>query len=468
VRTFRYSVTTGGTLLAAILIFTGYSAAQTTRPTLTTLYSFNGGSDGADPLAGLVIGSGPSGQPLLYGTTENGGNSNSGCLGSSCGTVFSLTPPAATGDSWTENVLYRFKGGSDGANPEAGLVIGMSKVLYGTTVVGGSSGNGTVFSLTPPASPGGPWTEVVLYSFAAGSDGANSYAPLVSSGGVLYGTTFSGGTGNQGTVFSLTPPASPGDPWVETVLHSFTGYPSDGATPYAGLAIGSGPGGHAVLYGTTYFGGTSVCDGSGCGTVFSLAPPASPGATWRETVLYSFAGGIDGFSPDAGVAIGNGPGGHPVLYGTTEEGGANSCSFPAAHTGCGTAFSLTPPSSAGGVWTKDMLYNFMGGSDGFYPSASLIIAGSGALYGTTGAGGSTNNSCAGSNHTCGTIFALQPPSSPGSPWTETVLNHMTAIEGDAPLAGLAIGGAGVFYGTASAGGAGTCSSGCGTVFSLKP
>ncbi len=68
-----------GTLFAAILIFTGYSAAQNAGPTLSTLYSFNGGSDGADPAAGLVIGSGPGGQPRLYGTTENGGNSNSGC-----------------------------------------------------------------------------------------------------------------------------------------------------------------------------------------------------------------------------------------------------------------------------------------------------------------------------------------------------------------------------------------------------
>ena len=135
-----------------------------------------------------------------------------------------------------------------------------------------------------------------------------------------------------------------------------------------------------------------------------------------------FYGGSDGFSPDVGVTI---------------------------------------------AWAKSILYNFMGGSDGFFPSASLVMTTDGAFYGTTSAGGKTSGDCVG-NQTCGTIFALQPPSSPGSPWTETVLHRFTGTGGDAPLAGLSIGGEGILYGTTSAGGSGSCSSGCGTVFSLTP
>ena len=107
-----------------------------------------GGSDGKYPwTAGVAIGSGPSGHPVLYGTTNYGGTTS--CyLG--CGTVFSLTPPASPGGSWTEAVLYSFQGTpGDGANPYAGLRSGSGGVLYGTTQFGGTTSNGTVFKLTP-------------------------------------------------------------------------------------------------------------------------------------------------------------------------------------------------------------------------------------------------------------------------------------------------------------------------------
>jgi uncharacterized repeat protein (TIGR03803 family) len=139
--------------------------------------------------------------------------------------------------------------------------------------------------LTPPLSPSGAWTEAVLYNFTGGSDGANPQAPVTSPGGVLYGTTAGGGASEAGTVFSLSPPASAGGSWTETVIHSFIG--SDGTTPEGGLAIHSG-----VIYGTTNGGGAS-----GLGTVFSLTPPASFGGSWTEAVLHSFGGGHDGSSP---------------------------------------------------------------------------------------------------------------------------------------------------------------------------
>jgi uncharacterized repeat protein (TIGR03803 family) len=219
-----------------------------------------------NPEGGVVIGK----DGVLYGTTGLGGGGGSDCSPHGCGTVFSLTPSATPGGAWTETVLHSFTddGGSDGAYPDAGVVIDGSGVLYGTTQGGGTTGYGTVFSLTPPSSPGGAWTETILYNFSGGSDGAHPVASVaVGRGGVLYGTTPGGGTG-YGVVFSLSPPVSRGSPWTETVLHAFSG--ADGSGPMAPVAIGS----DGALYGTTKYGGTYPCGAlsNGCGTVFSLAP----------------------------------------------------------------------------------------------------------------------------------------------------------------------------------------------------
>lgn len=346
--------------------------------TETRLYSFAGANDGdgANPSTGVVVGN----DGVLYGTTSQGGSEGYPYDGCNCGTVFSLTPPASPGGPWTETVIHIFtNSGGDGANAVAGVLIGKGGVLYGTTQSGGTSGDGTVFSLTPPASPGGRWTEEVLLTFA-GSNGANPMTGVViGKDRVLYGTTQIGGnpncSGGCGTVFSLTPPASQG-PWTQTVLHEFAGGSSgDGANPSSGVVIGSG----AVLDGTTSGGGTS-----GNGTVFSLMPPASAGGAWTETTLYSFAGSpSDGASPAGGVVIGKGE----VLYGTTVNGGTVHpyCGIP----GCGVAFALTPPASSGAAWEEVLLHDFTSGSDGEYPKGALIDKG-GVLYGTTfGVGGGT-------------------------------------------------------------------------------
>jgi uncharacterized repeat protein (TIGR03803 family) len=212
--------------------------------TKRVLYTF---PDGSGPYAfgGVVIGAGG----VLYGMTQ----------GANCGTLFSLTPPTSLGGPWTESTLYAFQGGSDGCGP-ASLVIGSGGVLYGTTSSGGSSNAGTVYSLTPPASPGGSWTEAVLHEFSSVSGRYPEPGPLtIGETGTLYGTTRSGGASSSGTAFALQPPNTPGGPWTEILLHTFTG--SDGTNP-TGLAIGSG----GVLYGATYGGGTD-----GYGTVFALA-----------------------------------------------------------------------------------------------------------------------------------------------------------------------------------------------------
>jgi uncharacterized protein (TIGR03437 family) len=448
----RQALTTSGTLLTVLLIFAAYTRAQTSRPTLTTLHNFVGGtSDGAQPYAGVVIGGGG----VLYGTTYGGGSDpcTLGYHPPGCGTVFSLTPPVSPGDPWTYTVLYNFAGGSDGAHPFAGLVIGSGGVLYGTTDFGGTSGIGTVFSLTPPASPDGSWTETVIHSFT-GSDGAQPGAGVViGSGGVLYGTAFFGGTGSScngvscGVVFALTPPAFPGDSWTETVLHNFSGYPSDGAQPFAGVVIGSG----GVLYGTTSSGGPDTC-----GTVFSLTPPTSPGGAWTYTVLYSFTGGTSGGGSDGAgpwaVVIGSGG----VLYGTTAGGGTSNF---------GTVFSLTPPTSPGGSWTETVLHSFTDTPDGREPDAGPVIGSGGVLYGTAEFGG-TSSACIGG---CGMVFSLTPPTSPGGAWTYAVLyNFAGGSGGSNPWAAVVIGSGGVLYGTTFEGGNGSCSGGCGAVFSLKP
>ena len=285
------------------------------------VYSFlgQGSKDGANPKRVPIIGTIPGGVPSLFGVTPYGGAAN-------FGTVYSYPLAFGTADS----VLYSFAGPpNDGETPDGALVLASNGVLYGTTGGGGSHApSGTIFSLAPPATPGAAWTETVLHNFAGGStDGANPYAALIIAGEsnslpILYGTTYNGGTRSNGVVFSLTPPSESGGQWTESILHFFTGSPSDGANPHTALT----PGPNGVYYGTTYNGGTS-----NKGTVFQLTPPAQRGGAWTEAVLYSFAGSPnDGANPHGDMILG--PGG--VLYGTTLGGGP---------LGRGAVFSLTPP-----------------------------------------------------------------------------------------------------------------------------
>jgi uncharacterized repeat protein (TIGR03803 family) len=215
--------------------------------------------DGANPQSALLMDG-----AKLYGTTVTGGPHD-------FGTVFELTRAGGTG--WTEKLLYLFKGGTDGAFPMAGLIIDARGALYGTTLGGGNStcnanGCGTVFKLSPPSAGGKLWTETVLYRFRGGTDGFGPLAGLLPGANrVLYGTTGFSGTGCEcGTVFKLSPPAAGGKPWTETVLYRFRGG-RDGARPAAGLVADA----TGALYGTTQEGGTG-CDDAGCGTVFKVVP----------------------------------------------------------------------------------------------------------------------------------------------------------------------------------------------------
>ena len=392
--------------------------AQTASPTLSTLYSFPGGSGGAYPYGGVVVGGGE----VLYGAASADGASNHG-------TAFSLTPPGSSGGPWTPALLYTFSGGTAGSDPQTGVVVGKGGVLYGTA-------GSTVYSLTPPGSSGGAWTEAALSS----STGGNGLA--LGSGGVLYGTTAAGGAYKLGSVFSLTPPVSGSGPWTETLLYSFTGG-SDINDPQAGVVVGKG----GVLYGTTYAGGPG-----GYGGVYSLTPPAAQGGVWSLSQLYTFSGG-SGAHPKGVLAVS----GSGVLYGVTYYGGTS---------GLGTVFSLTAPKPGTNKWVKNVLYNFTGAKgDGAYPFAGVTIGAGGVLFGTTVAGGSSTACNSGKALGCGTVYSLAPPAAPGGPWTETVLYSFTG-EGDGsdPQAGVVIGNGGVLYGTTVGGGA----SNNGTVFSVKP
>jgi uncharacterized repeat protein (TIGR03803 family) len=429
-------------LLAALAILApSPSAAQATS--YGVIYSFKGKPDGANPRAAVIIDK----DGALYGTTYVGGASG-------LGTVFELTK--AAGQPWSETVLHSFSG-PDGSNPRANVVFG-SKALYGTTAT--DSGNaGTVFELAPPSVAGSAWTESVLYAFAGGGGNILDGALLISPSGTLY-TTTQGNTLPGGTVVSLAPPAVPGGSWTESVIYRFVGGAGGaaGSNPYAGLVSEGG-----ALYGTDYANGDEYCQ---CGVVYELTAPAPQGGAWTETTIHTFGTSPgDGASPLAALTVG--PGG--VLYGTTVTGGTEVCATTGFVEGCGTVFQLTPPTTPGGAWTESVIYNFTGANgDGAGPVSSVVVGHNGEIYGTTQYGGSTDAACPATYDNlggCGTVFELTPPAAPGGAWTENVLHVFSGQNGDGsqPVAGLALSSTGTLYGTTSDGGAGA-----GTVFAIMP
>jgi uncharacterized repeat protein (TIGR03803 family) len=301
----------------------------------------------------------------------------------------------------TVTILYSFAGSNDGGSPDATLISDRKGNFYGTTIAGGTNGNGTVFKLAPNG------TETVLYSFGTGSDGAEPFVGVVRDKmGNLYGTTFGGGTNGDGTVYRI---ASDG---TETVLHSFSG--SDGSAPFASVILDS----RGNLCGTTSGGGANDD-----GTVFRIAPDG----TFRT--LYSFSGS-DGANPYGGV-IEKKPG---VYYGTTGEGGTNQA---------GVVYRLT------GKGAESIVYEFTGRQDGGFPSGELIFGSNGALYGTTDYGGNDGTNGCANRGGCGVVYRLSPRGA-----KLTVLHAFTSgSDGANPESALLIGQNGYLYGTAGFGGA---------------
>jgi len=247
--------------------------AVTTSGSLSTVYSFTGGADGANPEAGLIQGTDSSSSgslvlPADYGTTVTGGTSNAG-------TVYKLSANGVFSS------LYSFTGGSDGGSPYAGVIQETDGNLYGTTEAGGANGDGTVYRITTSGSL------TTLYSFTGGNDGAHPYAPLVGgTDGFLYGATETDGSNGVGTVFQISTSGS------LNTLFAFTPA-SSGGNPYAGLVQGNGN----ILYGAT------TTDGSNNhGTVYALPLPnaGSFSGTMKFALLRDMApttvGYITGFA----------------------------------------------------------------------------------------------------------------------------------------------------------------------------
>ena len=372
--------------LSLIALSTTFSPAAHAQ-TFSVIYYFGGGTSGEEPAAGVTIrgnaiygttsndayelthlGSnwlfssiaGFSSYPLarvvfgpdghLYGTTWNGGTYG-------YGTVFKLTPPLAICKSaacyWTVSDLHDFGSGTDGQGPENGdLIWDQQGNIYGTTPAGGTSGDGTVYELTPS---GNGYTESVLYNFS-GPDRAGPFGGLVfDNQGNLFGTTTGGGPNHSGTVFELTYVVGVG--WTEQVLYDF----QHSDDPAGGLIFDSS----GNLYGTTTDGGNE-----GAGSVFELSPS---GDTWTFNLLYSFKGKTF-CGPRATLSM-DGAG---SLYGTTYCSGAHNS---------GNVFELT---NIENTWVYTSLYDFTGHNDGASPISNVSIDSDGTLYGTASEGGSND------------------------------------------------------------------------------
>ena len=388
--------------VCAFFLFCTAMASSSPAQTFTTLASLDG-SNGSNPDGSLVQRTDGN----IYGTTNEGTFRNSG-------SVFKITPGG------TLTLVHYFcsrVGCTDGASPQAGLVLGTIGNYYGTTNLRGSGGDGTVFEITAAG------TVFTLHSFD-GTDGGDPYAGVVQGrDGNIYGTTVDFGPNGFGTVFRMTPSGT------VTTLHSFVG--TDGSAPFGGLVQAS----NGNFYGTTTDGGDDVDCAGGCGTIFEI----TPGGTFTTLHMFNNADGMNPYDALVQASDGN-------LYGTTFLGGGGSgCIID----GCGTVFKITPD----GTFTN--LHSF-DGTDGANPYASLIQATDGNLYGTT------SGNSAGTGAIFGSIFEITTGG------TLTNLHTFGGADGEYPAAALLQATDGNLYGTASDGGANSCGAfGCGTVFKLS-
>jgi len=339
----------------------------------------------------------------IYGTTVLGGDFGSG-------TVFQLTP---TPNGWVHTVLYSFTGGVDGGEPYKGVTLDRDGNLYGTAVTGGSGncegGCGVIYKLTNRK---GTWTQKVVHAFTGGDDGSGPGSRVtVDRAGNVYGMTPTGGAYGLGTIYQIRPPSS--GALTFKVIHAFTGG-ADGSNGSAGRMILR----DGRLYGAATTGGNQ-----GSGVVFELTPKAF--GEWNFKTIYTFQGQPDGSFPYGALLFD--PSGN--IYGTTYYGGAN---------GIGAVYELSPQPV--GEWTEDLIYSFQQGPDGNSPISNLVFDKAGNLYGTTSEGGLGS----------GTIFKLSPV---GGNWTETVVHAFEGPpDGGFAYNGMVVDAFGNFYGATVHGG----------------
>lgn len=296
---------------------------------------------------------------------------------------------------------------TDGADPGTTLVQGINGNLYGTTYGGGTTNDGTLFQITPQGAL------TTLHSFDS-SDGVGPIGLTLATNGLLYGTTNFGGANGGGTVFSFNPSTNT----LKTIYSFCT--PSNcslGSYPVAGVIQGA----DGNFYGTTQEGGNTACNPpSGCGTVFKI------NAAGTFNLLHTF-GGADGAAPYAGLL----QGANGKFYGTTAFGGNLSCNPP---LGCGTVFEMAGTSP----YALTTLHVFAG-TDGAVPYAGVVQDAQGNFYGTTVYGGNLN---CGTPNGCGTVFKMAGT-------TLTTLHSFDGTDGAYPEGGLLQATDGNFYGTTS-------------------
>jgi uncharacterized repeat protein (TIGR03803 family) len=347
-----------GILLSAGLALSAGAPAMATE---APIYTFTGAS-GAYPYGPLIA----DASGALYGTTSYGGASlTSGNNG--FGTVYKLTPPASGKRAWNHTILYSFTGLADGGYPESGVVMDAQGALYGTTYQGGGPrGWGVVYKLAPPASGTGAWTYTRLHAFGQNPDGTDNQfdatnpmgGVILNPNGAVFGTGASGGCYNGfGSVYKLKPPVSGTGPWTETIVHCFD-VTTDGANTPTGDLLFDAKG---AIYGTTEFGSNAAY-----GTVYKLTPTLG---AWKETVLHRFVNKLGGWGPLSGVMLDK----NGIVYGTTYWGGSDASA--------GATFKLSPPAVAGGQWTEEVL-DVDAGVSMSYPNGRLVMDGQGKLYGT--------------------------------------------------------------------------------------
>ncbi|WP_018611489.1 choice-of-anchor tandem repeat GloVer-containing protein [Segetibacter koreensis] len=327
----------------------------TSSGSLTVLNHLNGATQGNLPQDNLAVGN----DGAYYGVTKNGGTYDFGTIFKICGGV--------------TTVLRSFNRNVDGGNPQGGLLKGTDGNFYGMTESGGSYSSGTIYKITPS----GQFT--VLRHLKGTTDGESPRGTLVQGkDGLLYGMTYSGGTGASGTIFKISTTGT------FTVLRNLV-YSTDGNASEAGLVQGKDGAFYGMTgYNTRFFKITS-------GGAFSIL----------RTLAYS----TDGNNPSGNLVQGT----DGAFYGTMSGGGTYSG---------GVIFKIT----TGGVLTK--LRQLNPSTDGSYPKGGLVQAADGYFYGTTSAGGT---------YKTGTIFKI---SSGGS---FSVLRHLDiAKDGGTPLSGLII------------------------------
>jgi uncharacterized repeat protein (TIGR03803 family) len=265
-----------------------------------TLWEFGAlGGDACEPYAALTLDQ----SGAIYGNSLYGGKNG-------YGVVFKITPPKSSGKA-AEALLFSFDG-TGGSGPASQMTFDAAGNLYGTTR-SGDNGFGTVWKLTPPAQGATVWAGTILWQFS-GQDGESpAGGPLVfDKAGALYGTCGTGGAGNYGVVFKVSPPQGSGTAWTESTVFSFD---AQASFPNSGVVFSS----KGDLIGTT---------SSGDGAVYRLQPPAAGGTAWRENLLWQFSGS-DGSNPESPLVLRP----HGVIFGTTATGGTS---------GYGTVWKLTP------------------------------------------------------------------------------------------------------------------------------